>query len=115
MITYLGAHRDITLLKKIKYSYIFSKPCKFLLSSPTKDNNKMKKSNKKNIWVPGKPMTPKAREMLESGKGAMNSDGRWTCLECNRSLSNEWTLEQHIQTVHGARTFSCDVSLIENN
>ena len=77
--------------------------------SPIKD--KMKKSNKKNIWVPGKPMTPKAREMLESGKGAMNSDGRWTCLECNRSLSNEWTLEQHIQTVHGARTFSCDVSL----
>ena len=72
----------------------------------------MKKSNKKNIWVPGKPMTPKAREMLESGKGAMNSDGRWTCLECNRSLSNEWTLEQHIQTVHGARTFSCDVSFI---
>lgn len=68
----------------------------------------MKKSNKKNIWVPGKPMTPKAREMLESGKGAMNADGRWTCLECNRSLSNEWTLEQHIQTVHGARTFSCD-------
>ena len=55
-------------------------------------------------------MTPKAREMLESGKGAMNADGRWTCLECNRSLSNEWTLEQHIQTVHGARTFSCDVS-----
>ena len=56
-------------------------------------------------------MTPKAREMLESGKGAMNADGRWTCLECNRSLSNEWTLEQHIQTVHGARTFNCDVSL----
>ena len=56
-------------------------------------------------------MTPKAREMLESGKGAMNADGRWTCLECNRSLSNEWTLEQHIQTVHGARTFSCDVSI----
>ena len=74
----------------------------------------MKKSNKKNIWVPGKPMTPKAREMLESGKGAMNADGRWTCLECNRSLSNEWTLEQHIQTVHGARTFSCDVSTINS-
>ena len=81
----------------------------FCCRSPTKDS-KMKKSNKKNIWVPGKPMTPKAREMLESGKGAMNADGRWTCLECNRSLSNEWTLEQHIQTVHGARTFSCDVS-----
>ena len=56
-----------------------------------------KKGNKKNVWVPGKPLTPKAREMMESGKGSMNQDGRWTCVECNRSLSNEWTLEQHIQ------------------
>lgn len=66
-----------------------------------------KKGNKKNVWVPGKPLTPKAREMMESGKGSMNQDGRWTCVECNRSLSNEWTLEQHIQTVHGERIFNC--------
>jgi len=74
-------------------------------SSPPKKMGK--KGNKKNVWVPGKPLTPKAREMMESGKGSMNQDGRWTCVECNRSLSNEWTLEQHIQTVHGERIFNC--------
>ena len=82
------------------------------MASPEEQANtapkmKSKKGNKKNVWVPGKPLTPKAREMMESGKGSMNQDGRWTCVECNRSLSNEWTLEQHIQTVHGERIFNC--------
>ena len=86
-------------------------------SPPTPDNkeNKIqgnssdKMSSKKPLWAPGKPLSPKAQEMIKSGKGRPSDvpPFKWICLTCNRCLRDEWGLEQHIQTVHGARTFSC--------
>ena len=66
-------------------------------------------SGKKHAWAPGKPMSPKAQEMIKSGKGRPSDvpPFKWICLTCNRCLRDEWGLEQHIQTVHGARTFAC--------
>ena len=86
-------------------------------SPPTPENkeNKItantsdKMTTKKPLWSPGKPLSPKAQEMIKSGKGRPSDvpPFKWICLTCNRCLRDEWGLEQHIQTVHGARTFAC--------
>jgi len=72
-------------------------------------NSSDKMSTKKPMWTPGKPLSPKAQEMIKSGKGRPSDvpPFKWICLSCNRCLRDEWGLEQHIQTVHGARTFTC--------
>ena len=72
-------------------------------------NSSDKMSTKKPMWTPGKPLSPKAQEMIKSGKGRPSDipPFKWICLSCNRCLRDEWGLEQHIQTVHGARTFAC--------
>ena len=72
-------------------------------------NSSDKMTTKKPLWSPGKPLSPKAQEMIKSGKGRPSDvpPFKWICLTCNRCLRDEWGLEQHIQTVHGARTFSC--------
>lgn len=72
-------------------------------------NSSEKMTSKKPLWSPGKPLSPKAQEMIKSGKGRPSDvpPFKWICLTCNRSLRDEWGLEQHIQTVHGARTFAC--------
>lgn len=87
------------------------------VSPPTPENkeNKVnsnssdKMASKKPLWSPGKPLSPKAQEMIKSGKGRPSDvpPFKWICLSCNRCLRDEWGLEQHIQTVHGARTFAC--------
>ena len=97
-----------------------SNSCQYSSSSaspPTPENkeNKVttnssdKMASKKPLWSPGKPLSPKAQEMIKSGKGRPSDQPpfKWICLTCNRCLRDEWGLEQHIQTVHGARTFSC--------
>ena len=109
---------DVSYISPQPVNVLNITPHKYSSHSPLTRRNKENTFNcnvpremttKKPTWAPGKPLSPKAQEIIKSGKGRPSDvpPFKWICLTCNRCLRDEGGLEQHIQTVHGARTFAC--------